>query len=651
QSFVNSSFFTKLSNLKLDVIKLDSSPVPIYGSCDIISKPPRQAPIINLNSTSFSSLAENLESLPTDSCFLVKGEIKNVNTIEEFKTCDKQQFLNDLCSQLLDSFTEDRRTQILENPYLLNTFKVLSFSDLKKYKFYYWFCFPSLYLPWNIVETLPLNSKENGSNDSNDYQLILKNIKENWWNNNEINNLSKQFFILDKNDLNPILLKNILNYDLNNQEIVFGMIDSSTVPNKPSWNLRNFLAFLNISFKLTKIKILIFRINYPTLSYYLTTALPQSDNQITKNIGWERKMNNKLGLKLADLGSLIDPIQLAAQSNDLNLKLMKWRIIPEINLDIIKQTKCLLLGAGTLGSYVSRALMAWGVQNITFVDNGKVSFSNPVRQPLYKFDDCINGGKFKSLQAAQALKEILPTINSKGYNLEVPMIGHPIKNYNTEKQNYEQLYTLIQNHDVIFLLMDSRETRWLPTVIANVLSKTVINVALGFDSYLVLRHGCIKPEALESQDLNESRLGCYFCNDVVAPSDSLKDRTLDQMCTVTRPGVALLASSLAVELLVSILHHPKKQFANSIVSTKHQPTILGDLPHQIRGFLHNFENIKLSAQNYKYCSACSLNILKEFKDSGWDFVVKALNDYKYIEDLSGLTKVQQEAEEAALQFE
>lgn len=89
-----------------------------------------------------------------------------------------------------------------------------------------------------------------------------------------------------------------------------------------------------------------------------------------------------------ELKELMDPVELANQAVSLNLSLMKWRQAPELNLQKLTETSCLLLGSGSLGCQVARNLLAWGyTKKITFVDSGKVSFSNPVRQCLFTFAD------------------------------------------------------------------------------------------------------------------------------------------------------------------------------------------------------------------------------------------------------------------------
>ncbi|KAL8105686.1 hypothetical protein AgCh_029474 [Apium graveolens] len=359
---------------------------------------------------------------------------------------------------------------------------------------------------------------------------------------------------------------------------------------------------------------------------------------------------------------MITDDSLAASSVDLNLKLTRQRAFPSLDPNTLSATKCLLLGAGTLGCQVARMLMAWGVRKITLVDSGRVSMSNPLRQSLYTLES-VKGGEYKARAAADRLKKIFGTMEADGIVMTIPMPGHPIPSNHEHEvlQNCKRLQELIDSHDAVFLLTDTRESRWLPTLLCSNANKITITAALGFDSFLVMRHGagplsdyraeCMS--ALSAEMGNASladkrpRLGCYFCSDVVAPIDSTSNRTLDQQCTVTRPGLAPIASALAVELLLEILNHPrgifaKAESANTMDSgSVEQPSEI--LPHQIRGSLSQFSQMKLVGHSSSSCTACSCTVVNEFRNRKMDFVLEAINHPTYLEDLTGLTELQRAA--------
>ena len=79
-------------------------------------------------------------------------------------------------------------------------------------------------------------------------------------------------------------------------------------------------------------------------------------------------------------------------------------------MEVLRNSSCLLLGSGSLGCQVARCLVSWGYRKITFVDSGKVSYSNPVRQCLFTFEDSIMDDNLKAPIAAKRLLEVFPVV-------------------------------------------------------------------------------------------------------------------------------------------------------------------------------------------------------------------------------------------------
>uniref|UniRef100_A0A669EUU6 Autophagy related 7 n=1 Tax=Oreochromis niloticus TaxID=8128 RepID=A0A669EUU6_ORENI len=627
-SALEAGFWHELTQKKLNDYRLDESPKCIKGyyyNGDPLGLPTR----LTLEYSAF-----DVDGSTPARCCPALGTLYNTNTLDAFKTTDKKALLE-----------KEAKEWII-------------YKDLKKYNFYYWFCFPALCFKEAITLVRPpsvldqvFSAKQIAALQDAYDGLCIK-----------TGATAVPYFLIKYTDesVQMAVLGDWETFFSDTKKVTVGVYDPCTLSQHPGWPLRNLLMLVANQWgsKLDTVEVLCFRdrtlqgsrsIQQSVIFHVKLPELP-NNSACPKSVGWEKNPKGAMGPRMVNLSECMDPKRFTRprlhSSVDLNLKLMRWRLVPSLDLDKVINTKCLLLGAGTLGCNVARMLMGWGVRHITFVDNAKISYSNPVRQPLYEFEDCLGGGKSKAMAAVDRLTKIFPGVNAEGYNMSIPMPGHPVNFSQTTlsqaQRDVEQLEKLIAEHDVVFLLMDTRESRWLPTVIAASKRKLVVNAALGFDTFVVMRHGLKKPPNTQSvstepdsspscssassssstpagaapavpgsslfSNIPGHKLGCYFCNDVVAPGDSTRDRTLDQQCTVSRPGLAMIAGALAVEMMVSILQHSEGGYAVASSSDDRMnepPTSLGLVPHQIRGFLSRFDNVLPASLAFDKCTACS----------------------------------------------
>ncbi|KYQ55988.1 Ubiquitin-like modifier-activating enzyme atg7 [Trachymyrmex zeteki] len=620
----------------------------------------------------------NLETTSHNAAVACYGYMINTNTYEAFRQINPEKFIDTMGKYIIDSI---RDGTALQEPSRLSMFLIFAYSDLKKYKFHYWAAHPT---PFSFPETYLVAPTKFASGEFTSSQIDKLHASF-----LQLDARSRNFFtvfVSGKDDLNVDSLSKGVEYMKLNvsskedseqakEEVYFAFYDPCASV-EPGWPLRNLLCLLLWhcpTYCFTRdIKVLSVRSDkMQTAVIFILRIKEDKDIETMREtifeghlVGWEANANGKMGPNIADLSNIMDPTKLSDRAINLNLKLMKWRLVPDLDLEKISSLQCLLLGAGTLGCSVARVLLGWGINNMTLVDNSTVSHSNTVRQSLYTHEDAVQR-RHKAHAAKDALLRIRPSMainkimvlqNVEGVVLHIPMPGHVVGQsmMETTREAVSKLQELVNSHDVVFLLLDSREARWLPTLLCATTNKIAINAALGFDSYTVQRHGTrdlsdsVSPN-LTVQNPAGHDLGCYFCNDVTQPGNSQTDRTLDQQCTVSRPGLSQIAAGLAVELLMAVTQHFQGISARALMNNDRDDCrenidnpligLLGGVPHTIRGSLWGHEMKLTVTHRSPFCTACSTPLIKEYRHRGFAFVLDACNIPNYLEKLSGLEEI------------
>jgi ubiquitin-like modifier-activating enzyme ATG7 len=473
QSAVDPTFWAELARRKLDTFGLSEDPVAVDAQFACATHASVSSPA-QLDARAFEPWSATAGDAHASGRRRMPGSLVNVNTFERFKAFDRASVLKEAGDKVWRAIASGAA---LSDPNALNAFSVLAFADLKSWQFSYWFCFPALKLGTGAVRVVrrsPNLLREIDARLASSLDARLRDAGASdafaW--------ATRVWFEKDASEhpLGGGSIRNVLHAPLTEMNAMLkasrasssdeGASDGSDVsrvflsfadacsnPDHPGWALRNLATLAAARFDLgdeRRLSVIsvrtragrvsrehsrVFELAFAKDDAFVSGSDENDENdrdlrESTPNpfpvVGWELNPRGRAGPRRADLGESMDPTRLAVAAAELNLKLMRWRLLPELDLERVTKTKCLLIGAGTLGCAVARTLLGWGVREFTFVDSGRVSFSNPTRQSLFEFADCLDGGKPKAEAAAANLARVFPGVLSRGVVMAVPMPGHPV---------------------------------------------------------------------------------------------------------------------------------------------------------------------------------------------------------------------------------
>jgi len=143
-------------------------------------------------------------------------------------------------------------------------------------------------------------------------------------------------------------------------------------------------------------------------------------------------------------------------NGDYNLELLGQE-----GLELLRNTRFLIVGLGGLGSFVATELAYLGAKNLILVDNDRVSRPNLNRQILYGFKDV---GKAKVFVAAKRLREIFPDINIEAFDARLTKANG----------NY-----LVDKADIVIDCTDNFESKKLLNLICFAKRRALISAGVG----------------------------------------------------------------------------------------------------------------------------------------------------------------------------